>query len=619
MRRGWLALIALTLTLGCTSAPPPVGGSPGRTVDAGGAPSSMGTGVAPAATTFRLWAPNATAVAVEGDFARAALARSDGGVWSGTVTGAPPGARYRYVLETPASGTLVRNDPRALQVTADRAFAVVHDPRAFSWTDQAFHPPPFQQQIIYELHLATFVEGAEPGSGTWASAATRLDHLQRLGITTIEVMPAAQFPGPYSWGYDPVFPFAPETRYGTPDDARRFVDAAHARGLAVIVDVVHNHWGPAALPTWCFDGPCFGAGNGGIYFYTDARRETGFGPRPDFGRLEVRDYVADNARMWLDDYHADGLRWDSTVNIRRAGGQDLADGWALLRRINDLVDATAPAKLMVAEDLQGDPALTRPTAEGGAGFDAQWDPAFSGAVRAALAAVDDGDRDLRAVAAALAHLGPRRVIYTENHDEVAPQNGPGHVRLPALISPATPDDRYARKRATLGAALLLTAPGIPLLFMGQEILESLPFPFRPAPAIDWTEEGARAGITALFRDLTRLRRGGAGATTGLAGEQVDVYHLDDAAKVIAYRRWGAPGDDVVVVANFSVKPYPRYLVGLPSPGVWHVRFNGDAAAYAPDFGDLPSSDVTAAPPARDGMPVTGAVALGAYAAVILAR
>ena len=520
---------------------------------------------------------------------------------------------------------MLRQDPRALAVDLTSGDGVLYNPSAFAWSASAFQPAPASAQVIYELHLATFNDASGNGAGTWASAAQKLPYLQSLGVNMVEVMPVAQFPGAYSWGYNPTFPFALENRYGTPDDAKAFVDAAHAAGIGVIADIVHNHWGGADLPMWCFDGPCFGTGNGGIYFYTDARRETGFGPRPDYGRVQIRDYIVDNAMMFLGDYRMDGLRWDSVVNIRRAAGVDLPDGWALLQRANATAHAQRPGTVLIAEDLQGDARITATVASGGLGFDSQWDPSFIYPMKAALLPASDASRDMTQVAAAISHgfggAQSQRVIFTEDHDMVAPQNGPDKGRLPALISPATPGDYFARKRSTLGAALALTSPGIPMLFMGQEFLESTPFPFHPGPAMDWSKVATYSGIVSMYQRMIALRRNLDGTTAGLLGNHLSVFHVNNAAKVIAFHRWdkGGPGDDVVVATNFSNKAFASYIIGLPRSGTWHVRFNADDVAYSPDFKGTPSADVTANAGGRDGQPANGSVALGPYATVILSQ
>jgi 1,4-alpha-glucan branching enzyme len=578
-------------------------------------------------TVFAVWAPHAAGAAVEGDFnawSDTVLQSIGQGIFSGFVSGAKPGDEYRFRLSPPDGGFLDREDPHAFAVSSAGGHAYVYDSTAFSWTS-TFQPPPFNQQIIYELHIATFNDPSGTGQGTWQSAALKLDYLKSLGVNMIEIMPSVEFPGRYSWGYNPIFPFAPETNYGSPDDVKSFVDQAHARGIGVILDVVHNHWGGADLPMWCFDGPCFGAGNGGIYFYTDARRDTGFGPRPDYGRPMIRSYIVDNAILWLTDYRMDGLRWDSVVNIRTAAGQNLPDGWALLQQMNETVHAQTPGKIQIAEDLQNSGEITTPTSGGGAGFDSQWDPAFYYPVRAALIATSDAARSMAQVASAISHTfngsASQRVVYTEDHDMVAfPQNGPDKGRMPVLISRETPGDYWARKRSTLGAAVALTVPGVPMLFMGQEFLDPTPFPFSPGKAINWSNATTYSGILQMYQRMIALRLDADGTTRGLSGNGVNVFHVNDNAKVVAFHRWdqGGPGDDVVVLANFSNTTFASYRIGLPRSGTWHVRFNSDSSAYSSDFHDTPTRDLQTQGP-YNGLPFSGSMALGPYTVVIVSQ
>ena len=284
--------------------------------------------------------------------------------------------------------------------------------------------------------------------------------------------------------------------------------------------MVYNHWGPGDNSLWRFDG--WGEpGKGGIYFYQDDRSRTPWGERPDYGRPEVRQYIRDNALMWLEDYRADGLRWDATAHIRDVDGgdgdpaTDLPDGWGLMQWVNDEIDARQPWKLSIAEDLRGNPALTRPTAAGGRASTPNgtgssctpcggpWSPRTTpGAACAAVAAV---------VAGAYEGDALRRVIYTESHDEVAN----GKARLPEEIWPAQADSWHSKKRSTLGAALVFTAPGIPMLFQGQEMLEDRWFHDRDP--VDWSRRERFAGIVDLYRDLIALRRNLRGTTAGLLG------------------------------------------------------------------------------------------------------
>lgn len=575
-------------------------------------------------TTFRVWAPHASRVSVVGDFdgwqvgADELVREPDSDYFSADVDGARHGHEYRYVLETRGQEHW-RIDPRARQATSSVGNAVVVDPNAFTWTATDFHTPPWDETVIYELHVGTFNDAPGGGPGGWQSAAERLADLADLGVNVVEVMPPTEFAGDFSWGYNPALPFAPESAYGTVDDAKRFIDQAHHHGIGVIVDVVHNHYGPSDIPTWCFDGECLGDGNGGVYFYADWRRDTPWGPRPDYGRTEVRDYVVSNVAMWLHEYRADGLRWDSTLNVRKAGGADLPEGYGLLQRANDLVDGDHPWKLMIAEDLQDDPWLTKPTHEGGAGFDSQWDGRFVHPITHNLLARDDHDRSMAEVRDAIAHqydgLALRRVIYTESHDEVAN----GKQRIPEAIWPGNAGSWYSKKRASLGIAMVMTAPGIPMLFQGQECLED--GWFQDTDPVDWSRCHAFAGIRTMVRDLVHLRRNLRGTTQGLRGGHVNVFHVDDASKVIAFHRWdrGGPGDDVVVVANWSGHAFPSYDLGLPRGGTWHVRFNGDWKGYDPEFADTPSLAVTARDGGRDGLSYHGTVGVGPYAVVILSQ
>jgi 1,4-alpha-glucan branching enzyme len=582
----------------------------------------MGAIPYPGGTAFRVWAPHAEAVAVAGSFGAgrpAPLASEGNGYWSREVPGAGPGDRYRYLL-TIGGEVLSRLDPYARMVTHSAGDAVIVD--LARRRRAPFQMPGWHELVIYEFHVGTFNDapGGEPGQ--FRTAAQKLPYLASLGVNAVEVMPAAEFAADYSWGYNPANPFAVEEAYGGPEGLLGFIDAAHAHGIAVLLDVVYNHWGPGDNALWRFDG--WGPpGKGGIYFYGDDRSRTPWGDRPDYGRPEVRQYIRDNALMWLEDYRADGLRWDATNQIRDRDGGDggpgtaLPDGWELMQWVNDEIDARQPWKPSIAEDMQGNPALTRPTAEGGAGFDAQWDGEFAHVLRRALTTPDDAARDLGAVARVLAGgADPRkRVVYTESHDEVAN----GKARLPEEIWPGNADSWPAKKRSTLGAALVLTAPGIPMLFQGQEMLEDRWFQDRDP--VDWSRRERFAGIVNLYRDLIALRRNLRGTTAGLLGSGMQVYHADEDDKVLAFHRWerGGPGDDVVVVANIADRAHPGYGIGFPREGRWRVRLNTDWVGYDPSFGRQHGYDTDARPGERDGLPCHGDVGLAPYSVLILSQ
>ena len=435
-------------------------------------------------TSFRVWAPHATAAFVTGTFDdwagdRTALARDgDGtsGTWSADIADVRPGAEYRYTIRTP-EGDLSRIDPYARLVTNSVGNGIVYDPAAFDWGDDTFQMPSWDDLVIYEMHVGTFAPSSDRG-GTFDDARRRLDYLEDLGVSAVQVMPPFEFAGDISWGYNPAHLFAIELSYGGPDAFKAFIRAAHAKGIGVIVDVVYNHIGPSDLDLWRFDGWAENDG-GGIYVYNDDRALTPWGAtRPDYGRGEVRTFLRDSALTWLEEFRCDGLRFDATVFVRSVDGHPrnpgsvaLPDGWSFLAWVTDEIRARQPWKITIAEDLEDDPSLTTPTDAGGAGFDAQWDAGFIRRVRPQLETNDDAQRDMTAIAAGILGEGRgaplNRVIYTESHDEVAN----GLVRVPEAISPGDAGDWFARKRALLGSALVLTSPGIPMLFQGQELLE----------------------------------------------------------------------------------------------------------------------------------------------------
>jgi 1,4-alpha-glucan branching enzyme len=597
----------------------------------------MGAVPYPGGVTFRVWAPFASAVCVAGSFngwstTATALAPEERGYWSTDVAGVGVDAQYKFVITNPAlAAPLWKNDPYARSLTSSAGNSVVADP-AFVWQSTGYAMPPWNELVIYELHVGTFrFDATTGGRGDFGTVISRLDDLVDLGVNAVQIMPADEFSGDVSWGYNPAYIFAIEAAYGGPNGLRRLVDAAHARGLAVIYDVVYNHLGPDDLDLWRFDGwsPSGRPEEGGIYFYNDERRRTPWGDtRPDYGRSEVRQYLRDNALRWLESRRCDGLRWDATGWIRNVWGSDtdhgadIADGWSLMQWINAEARDRQPWKLMIAEDMHDDEWLTKGVGAGGAGFGAQWGAGFLHTLRTALLAYEDGARSMAALRDLIAQRfngdAFQRVIYTESHDEVA--QSAGQARVPELIEPGHADGFFAQKRSTLGAAVVLTAPGIPMLFMGQEFLEW--GAWSDARELDWSKAVRFAGIRALYRDLIRLRRNWSDTTRGLRGHEIHVHHVNDTDKVIAYHRWdrGGPRDDVVVVLNFANRGYDAYRIGLPRGGRWRVRLNSDWGGYSPVFTDHTSVDVTAlAGGSGDAMPFGGDVGLGPYTAVILSQ
>lgn len=590
----------------------------------GAIPFNLGAGNL--GVTFRTWAPNATSVSVGGTFnnwsATAHPLSSEGnGWWSRDVPLIQAGAQYKFAINRGGT-TYWKNDARARRLTSSVGNSVVYSPTAYSWQSGTFQMPEWTKLVLYEMHMGTFfVPSGAALPGTFATATQKLDHLQSLGINAIELMPVAEFPGDISWGYNPAHPYSVESSLGGPDALKAFVDAAHQRGIAVMGDVVFNHLGPNDLDLWQYDGWSTSGTTGGIFFYEDANVSTPWGPRPNYGRGEVRTYLRDNAMMWLDEFRMDGLRFDGTkfMRLRDYAGPEIPDGWSLLQWCNDSADAQFPGKLMIAEDLGENPWISKTTGAGGAGFDTQWDGAFAFPVRAALEASSDASRDMFAVRDAInksfnASM-QQRVIYTESHDEVAN----GRTRVPEAIWAGNAGSYFSRKRSTLGAALVMTSPGIPMIFQGQEFLED--GWFAAEDPLDWAKATTYSKITAMYRDLIALRKNANGNTRGLTGYFTNVFHVNNSAKVIGFQRWqnGGPGDDVVVLSNLSNTSFPNYRIGLPRAGLWRVRFNSDSTSYSSDFGNFAAYDVTADNYGNDGLPFSGNFRIAPYSTVIFSQ
>jgi 1,4-alpha-glucan branching enzyme len=575
---------------------------------------------------FRVWAPHAKNVSVIGSFngwdgGINPMQAEENGFWYSDVTKAHVGDKYKFLLAT-EKGELKRIDPYAREVTSSVGDAIVHD-QNFDWQGDDFNLKPWNELVIYELHVGTFNDqGDDNQPGTFSSVSARLGHLKKLGVNAIQIMPVGEFAGDRSWGYNPAHIFSVEITYGGPAAFKQFIKRAHHEGIAVILDVVYNHLGPSDLDLWQFDG--WSENNrGGIYFYNDDRAATPWGEtRPDYGRGEVRQYLLDNVFMWLEEYHVDGIRFDCTQFIRTVNGadtQDLPDGWNLLQWINSQVAQKYPGRITIAEDLQHNRWLTRDAGAGGAGFSTQWDAMFVHPIRQAVTMQADEQRSLGAIRDAICYRynddAFDRVIYSESHDEVAN----GKERVPQEISPDDPKGWYARKRSTLAAAMVFTSPGIPMIFQGQEFLEG--GWFRDTVPVDWDQNDEFHGIVRLYRDLIRLRTNQCGFTRGLCGQFTQVHHLNDERKVIAFHRWdkGGPADDVVVVANFSYEPQDDYVIGFPASGKWQLRLNSDWQGYSDDFQGHLSSDIIAEPGETDGLPYYAALSMGPYSVLVYSQ
>jgi len=389
----------------------------------------------------------------------------------------------------------------------------------------------------------------------------------------------------------------------------------------VILDVVYNHFGPGDLDLWKFDGWSEND-KGGIYFYNDWRSTTPWGDtRPDYARPEVAQYLRDNALMWLDEYHLDGLRMDMIPYIRNVHADEnpannLEEGIHLIQRINREIRERYPWKFTVAEDLHSLDFITAPVEEGGLGYSSQWDADFVHPIRETLIAQSDNDRNMDTVATALLanYNGDafQRVVYTESHDEVAN----GKARVAEEIAYGDVNNYFSKKRSTLGIALVLTAPGVPMIFQGHELLEGKWF--SDTAPINWNRFREFKGLVNLHRDLISLRLNRQGFTAGLAGHHTELLAVDNERKLIAFHRWenGGPADSTLVVMNFSNNSIEDYDLPVPQSGMWRVRFNSDWGGYNDEFTNAPSFDTEAH--ADQNAPVAR-VSVSAYGTVVLSQ
>ena len=425
-------------------------------------------------THFRVWAPAARRVhvVVEGE-QEAPLEQEPGGYFSGELEHVRPGMRYRFRLDD--APELLPDPASRFQPEGPAGPSEVIDPDAFAWTDAEWRGRPLRGQVIYELHVGTLTR-----EGTWAAAMRELDELQRLGVTVLEIMPVADFPGRFGWGYDGVNLFAPTRLYGRPDDFRRFVDRAHALELSVILDVVYNHLGPDQNHLKRFSSD----------YFTD-KYQTEWGEAIHFdgpGAEPVRELFLANARYWIDELHLDGLRLDATQCIYDSSREHMVA--AVTRVVREA--ARDRETIVLAENEPQQARLVRPVERGGFGLDGVWNDDFHHAARvAAVGRREAYYTDYRGSAQELIStvrwgylyqgqyyrwqkkrrgkpaldLEPWRFVdYLQNHDQVA--NSATGERLHQLTSPA-----QARALTTL----LLLGPATPLLFQGQEFAASTPF------------------------------------------------------------------------------------------------------------------------------------------------
>jgi 1,4-alpha-glucan branching enzyme len=550
---------------------------------------------------FRVWAPAASSAYVAGQFNNwnsTSLPMSRDGAYFVRKVAAPVSTnqKYKYIFQP---GTIWKTDARGRAMDeADYGNTLIINPSAYTWGDAAFQTPPFEEMVVYELHVGTF-SGRNDGlnrSGRYRDIVdTHISHLEYLGVNVVQLMPITEFNYYESWGYNPIDHWAPENAYGSPADLKYTIDQLHAHGIAVVLDIVYNHFSGSGNYLWYYDGTQF--------YFDNPAVETPWGSQADFDRLEVADYFADNALYWLAEYHVDGFRMDATRYMRDnfifPGGQPA--GWGLVQRINNNIDARKIQAISIAEELPNEPMVTTPTGSGGAGFDSQWHDQWNDDLRQEIFDAAYGDPEMWKVRDALLASGyPNKtnlVRYVESHDEAA------YGRLAVAIDGTDPYSLWAKGRSKLAQGLTILVPGIPMFLQGGEWLEDTAFGSGFANRIDWSKATSRAPIVQFFHDVIAVRKGNCGFRSN-AGFQV--HHVDDTSNTIAFHRWCTDGNDLVVVASFNNSDLTGYRVGFPQNGMWYELLNSQALDYLGNGSGNGGSIVTEAVP-WDGMPYSAAI------------
>ncbi|MBL8589078.1 MAG: 1,4-alpha-glucan branching protein GlgB [Methylobacteriaceae bacterium] len=553
-----------------------------------------------AGVRFAVWAPQATRVSVVGDFnhwdgRRCQMRkRIDSGVWEIFIPDVAAGLAYKFEIIGP-DGALqpLKADPFGFAAEFRPSTAsLVAAPPAHVWRDGDWiaarrRDPRRAPMSIYEVHLGSWRRGPGGRFLTWDElAAALVPYATDMGFTHLELLPVSEHPLDASWGYQPIGLFAPSARFGDPDGLRRFVDAAHAAGLAVLLD-----WVPAHFPTdphglARFDGAP-------LYEHADARR--GFHPDwntaiYDFGRREVANILSANALYWLDRFHVDGLRVDAVASMlyldysRKAGewlpnaegGNENWDAVGFLRRVNERVYEAFPGAVMIAEESTAWPGVSHPTHAGGLGFGFKWNMGWMNDTLRYMAQ-DPVHRRYHhdKLTFTLMYAFSENFILPLSHDEVVHGKGSILGRMPG-------DDwrRFANVR--LYYAFMWAHPGKKLLFMGQEFAQGREWD--ADAGLDWAvlDHAPHRGVQALVRDLNRLHRDK--PALHARDCEADGFRwivVDDALQsVVAFLRLdGAGGPPVAAIFNFTPVVRENYRIGLPATGRWREILNTDAAHY----------------------------------------
>ena len=582
--------------------------------------------------TFKVWAPAAREVRVLWDYTKtvtgdwhnnqtAKLQQLGDGFWGGFIPFLKAGERYMYYVVGPTGGMEgLKRDPYARDLTEDPGWpdclCLLIDPASFPWHDQGFRPPSFHELIIYQFHIGVWYIPTGRDNGTFLDVVEKLPYLKALGINAIQPLPVDEFYSPSSLGYNGVDYFSPETDYGVKDtdpalngylsainqklfsinpdfkpyrlqdlkstanQLKVMIDLCHLYGIAVLFDVVYNHAGDhegfGDKSIYFFDCKPRGNENDSLYF-TDHGWAGGLVFA--YWNDKVKQFLTDNARFYLTEYHGDGFRYDEVSVIKNEGGEH---GWLFCKYVTDTGHYLKPEAIHIAECWPVQEATVSSTAQNGAGFDATQNDGLRDAVRSAIGQASQGatasvdmDRIARETASPVLNDTWRAVQCTENHDLVREDR---NWRIPRIADGSDSRSWYARSRSRVAMGLTLTAAGIPHLFMGQEFLEDKQWSDQPKSPFQIWWEGLNQGNKAMVdffrftREIIEARK----RLRGLRGSGINIFHVHNNNRVLAFHRW-VPGEghDVVVVASLNESTHFNYELGFPINGQWKEEINSD--------------------------------------------
>jgi 1,4-alpha-glucan branching enzyme len=586
----------------------------------------MGANLTDWGATFRLWAPTAKTVSVRGTFnawSDHPLAMSDNGYWFAVVPGVKEGDQYKFYVEGRGT-TGYKRDPFARSLTFDPPFpecnCFVTHPETFPWHDSSFKCKPFNELVLYQLHVGAFWSSDAQGKdqrpvrpGRFLDLLFRLEYLVELGITAVQLLPIQEFSTPRSMGYNGIDLYSPEMDYSVPPGNSDFqhyfdkanellarhglspfkqsdldcqtkqlmalVDLFHIYGIAVIFDVVYNHAGGDFGDEGIFflDRQSPGDNNRSLYF-TDQGWAGGLVFA--YWEQEVCQFIINNASFFFNEYHVDGFRFDEVTVIDRFGG------WNFLQNLTDTLRYEKPQAILIAEYWADQNSVLKPHRDGGAGFDSVVASRLRQTIRATISQAASGKNaslDLDMLAADLypPYKGAWRAVqHLENQDVVRINNQTDRQpRVAALADPSNARSWYARSRSRVSNGLLLTSPGIPMVFMGQEFMEDKYWSDSPnyfADCLIWWDglksDRAMSDHLRFVRELIQVRAN----YPALCADPINVFHVHNDNRVIAFHRWvDGIGGDVVVVVCLREETWWSYQLGFPLGGTWREVFNSD--------------------------------------------